>query len=226
LKLKELLVINDEDKILQTTKKGQDFITGYKNDSVRSKKNRNETLRLKDLEIEISYYCTLGSLNRRKGKIVHIDPKAEIDKSGIKTLKSNTQKIGISSQNHFKILYVEDALNDQLIVKKILKKKFIKNFELHIANTGMEGIEFIKANIVNLILLDYKLPDITGLEFLDEIRKTKINAPVIFLTSEGNEKIAVQAMKQGAIDYIVKNEINSGRLIQSLKLLKTVSTPI
>ncbi len=58
----------------------------------------------------------------------------------------------------------------------------------------------------DLLFLDYRLPDATGLEILEELKARGISLPVIMMTGEGNEHIAVQAMQYGATDYLVKGD--------------------
>jgi CheY-like chemotaxis protein len=111
---------------------------------------------------------------------------------------------------------VEDDPNDQVIMKHALEKKMKVDFELTTVSTGAEGLKEIEKKKFDLLLLDYMLPAMTGIEFLNELQKRKIYTPIIFVTSKGSEKIAVEAIKLGVIDYIVKDEIGSNRLVDSI----------
>ena len=71
------------------------------------------------------------------------------------------------------------------------------------AATGREALEQAVSNPVHCVLLDYRLPDLDGLKVLPKLVKT--GAPVVMMTAKGSEQIAVEAMKQGAYDYLVKN---------------------
>ena len=64
------------------------------------------------------------------------------------------------------------------------------------------------------MLLDYLLPDLSGLDFLAELSGTTglTPIPVVMLTGQGDESVAVQAMKTGALDYLTKPELSSDRL--------------
>lgn len=123
-----------------------------------------------------------------------------------------------------RILYVEDNANDQLILKHSLENNLPIDFDLTIASTGKEGLNEVEKKKFDLILLDYMLPAMSGIEFLNELQKRKIQTPIIFVTSKGSEKIAVEAMKLGVIDYIVKDEISSNRLIESIREIITKSS--
>ena len=75
-------------------------------------------------------------------------------------------------------------------------------------NRGKGGLELCQRFKPDAILLDYLLPDLDGLEFLSELRShNAITPPAIMLTGQGNEFIAVQAMKAGAQDYLIKGQM-------------------
>jgi len=116
-----------------------------------------------------------------------------------------------------RILYVEDTKDDQIILRRLLEKRSRINFELITVSDGFEGLKRIGEENFDLIILDYKLPGMTGLEFLDRLKKQNITIPVIFVTGKGDERIAVEAMKRGAKDYIVKDEADFDRLIKAIE---------
>lgn len=120
-----------------------------------------------------------------------------------------------------KILNIEDNLNDQIILKRILETKLRVEFKITYSLTGKDGLDKATEETFDLILLDYKLPDLSGLEFLEELRKKRVNTPVIFLTGMGNEKVAVEAMKRGVKDYIVKDDLQSSKFIESIRDILT-----
>lgn len=72
--------------------------------------------------------------------------------------------------------------------------------------TGREGLEALSAVATDLILLDYRLPDMDGLEFMRSLRERPVSIPVIFVTTADSVELAVQAMKLGAEDFIQKQE--------------------
>jgi CheY-like chemotaxis protein len=96
-------------------------------------------------------------------------------------------------------------------------KKLPFDYDLTTVSTGQEGLNEVDAKKFDLLLLDYMLPAMTGIEMLNELQKRKVYTPIIFVTGKGSEKIAVEAIKLGIIDYIVKDEIaTSSRLIDSI----------
>jgi len=125
-----------------------------------------------------------------------------------------------------RILYVEDNPDDQLILKRSLKEKMPINFDLITVDTGTKGLNKIEKENFDLLILDYRLPDITGIELVKELKKRNIKTPIILLTGKGSENVAVDAMKLGVRDYIVKEGIAPKRLINSIKdILMTSSLP-
>lgn len=130
-----------------------------------------------------------------------------------------------SDDSQVSILYIEDNLDDQLILKRILNKNINKSLKIDAVKTAKEGYEKILSKKYSIIFLDYRLPDQTGLELLEKIRNEELDTPVIFLTGMGNEKIAVEAMRRGVTDYIIKSEIRSEDFINTIKdLLKEKDT--
>jgi CheY-like chemotaxis protein len=115
-----------------------------------------------------------------------------------------------------KILYIEDNVDDQAILERYLKKTGL-DFELKYQMNGHEGLKSCTSNNYDLIFLDYRLPDMTGLQVLEEMKKENIKTPIIFITGQGNEKTAVEALKRGALDYIVKSEINPEKILECIR---------
>ncbi|HER54384.1 MAG TPA: response regulator, partial [Candidatus Bathyarchaeota archaeon] len=114
------------------------------------------------------------------------------------------------------ILYVEDNPDDQLILQRALKENMQISYDLVTVDTATKGITKLQKETFDLLLIDYRLPDMTGIEFIRQLKKANNKTPIILLTGKGNENIAVEAMKLGVRDYIVKENITSKRLIQSI----------
>ena len=107
------------------------------------------------------------------------------------------------------ILVVEDNLDHALLIKNALsiwaKDKGIK---VEMVSSVEVGIDKLSDPNFELIVTDYRLPDKTGMEFMEEIKKRKFNLPVILMTAMGDEHLAVNALKSGFIDYLVKADIS------------------
>jgi PAS domain S-box-containing protein len=100
------------------------------------------------------------------------------------------------------ILVVEDDEGLNVLIQKILKKE---GFLVDGALNGHDGILKASENKDILMLLDYKLPDMNGREVIESLIRKKCKVPFIIITGHGDEKIAVELMKLGARDYIIKS---------------------
>jgi len=122
-------------------------------------------------------------------------------------------------KNRLKILIVDDSPEDQETVRRFLEKDPQCEYIILQAYTGEEGLELFKSEAVDCILLDNRLPDTDGLEFIEELsdENGRVQVPVIFLTGTGDEELAVQAMKKGATDYLVKDKLTEDLLIRTIR---------
>lgn len=103
-------------------------------------------------------------------------------------------------------LVIDDDSGDIEIIRRKLAKTCRYAITLSSCQR-MEALPSISADTkIDIILLDYQLGPITGLEALSELRKKGFGQPVIMLTGQGNELIAVEAMKGGIADYLVKDD--------------------
>jgi diguanylate cyclase (GGDEF)-like protein/PAS domain S-box-containing protein len=117
------------------------------------------------------------------------------------------------------ILIIEDNPDDQFLYQTYIKKDREYEYAFIEAATGEEGIQRYNADSIDCVILDYNLPDLDGLEFIDSLTATAegLTIPIILLTGQGNETIAAESMKKGASDYLVKDKVNSEILTRSIK---------
>jgi signal transduction histidine kinase/DNA-binding response OmpR family regulator len=116
-----------------------------------------------------------------------------------------------------KILIIDDSAEDREAYRRYLSKQAQFEYKITEAESAEEGLEELETFVPDLILLDYLLPDLNGLEFLSELQLLKIELPpIVMLTGQGNEAVAVKAMKNGVKDYLVKGSINCNSLVNSI----------
>jgi len=100
-----------------------------------------------------------------------------------------------------KVLVIDDEMNLVHSIKFSLKAE---GMEVVAGYNGEEGIFLAKRENPDIIFLDLKLPDITGMDVLETLQKEKIDIPVIMISAHGDTRAAVQAVKLGAVDYLTK----------------------
>ena len=106
----------------------------------------------------------------------------------------------MTDHNQQKILIIDDESS----IRKFLRHSISsQGFEVIEAETGREGIQKMIERKPDLVILDYGLPDILGIEVLKKIREWS-KVPIIFLTARDNDADKVEALDQGADDYLTK----------------------
>ncbi len=105
------------------------------------------------------------------------------------------------------LLFVDDDTGYMAIAQQLLAKYQGKKFNILWKQDGASALEELLKNPgINLIVLDYYLPEMNGLEVTRMIRENKIEVPIIFLTSNRDFRLAIEAMKYGIEDFMVKDE--------------------
>ncbi|MHA7900301.1 MAG: sigma-54-dependent transcriptional regulator [Henriciella sp.] len=100
-----------------------------------------------------------------------------------------------------RLLIVEDTPSLARTYQAHLRDEFE---QIEIADTGAKAIAAVETQAPDCILLDLKLPDADGLELLDRWTGAALNAPIIVITANGSMSVAVDAMRRGAVDFVVK----------------------
>lgn len=111
------------------------------------------------------------------------------------------------------ILLVEDTPSLARLYNQYLKGE---GLAVKTVGTGHEALQEIMAETPDLILLDLRLPDMDGLEILKEIRANEVAADVVVITAHGSINVAVEAMRAGAYDFLVK-PFNADRLLVTVR---------
>jgi PAS domain S-box-containing protein len=123
------------------------------------------------------------------------------------------------------LLIIDDSPEDRALYRRYLLLDQDYSYTILEASLGQQGLELWHQHQPDAVLVDYRLPDLDGLEFLAQLQSSRPQSllPVIMMTGQGNEAIAVQAMKVGAQDYLVKEQITPEGLCQAVNgALETV----
>ncbi|NPA15863.1 MAG: sigma-54-dependent Fis family transcriptional regulator [Deferribacteres bacterium] len=97
------------------------------------------------------------------------------------------------------------VVDDEEKIRKILKVMLsLKGHRVDEAEDGLQALSMIKENAYDLVIADIKMPEMDGLELLEEIKRLDYPVPVVFITAYATVDSAVEAMKKGAVDYISK----------------------
>jgi len=110
-------------------------------------------------------------------------------------------------KNTLRILIVEDNKHDMIAFRRAFKESLIP-CDITEYVRAEEALDRIQSdeNLFDVIITDYKLPGLSGLELCKELLARKINLPLVLLTGVGSEQVAVEALKAGVYDYIIKDE--------------------
>jgi signal transduction histidine kinase/DNA-binding NarL/FixJ family response regulator len=118
--------------------------------------------------------------------------------------------------NSFTILLVEDNPGDVVIIKELLKSTGV-DFSLKHVSTLRETILLCVEKVFDIVLLDLGLPDSIGLETLKKIQVFNVKSPVIVMTGLDDEDIALESIREGAQDYLVKSRLTSDNILRGIK---------
>lgn len=160
-----------------------------------------------------------GNQTKPYGVISHFcdisEQKLQHDKS---SFFASCSSVAIPQKVQRKILIVDDCLEDREVYRRYLLQDAECDYTIIDAGSGTQGLELLNLYQPDVVLLDYRLPDINGLEFLGQLEliKNDVYTPIIVLTGQGSEQLAVKLIKAGASDYLVKGAITSEDLLLTI----------
>jgi len=112
-----------------------------------------------------------------------------------------------------KILWVDDEIESLQSQKIFLQNK---GYDVHTLTNGFDAIDYIKENIVDVVLIDETMPGITGLETLAKIKEYNAQIPVVLITKNETENLMDDAIGSQISDYLIK-PVNPNQVLLSLK---------
>lgn len=121
------------------------------------------------------------------------------------------------SRKNFKILLIDDDEDDYIEIKETLGEIVHDKYELIWKSSYDDGLNTLLKNSFDACILDYRLGQKTGLEFLAEARLKGSQCPIIVLTGHGDRDLDLKSMEAGAADYLVKGQIPPQVLERSIR---------
>jgi two-component system, NtrC family, nitrogen regulation response regulator NtrX len=111
------------------------------------------------------------------------------------------------------ILVIDDERSIRNTLKEVLE---YENHKVELAEDGMQGLDMVAKNKYDIVLCDIKMPNMDGMEVLEKIFEIASDATVIMISGHGNIDTAVEAIKKGAFDFIVK-PLDLNRLLITIR---------
>lgn len=116
------------------------------------------------------------------------------------------------------MLIIDDELELRESLKSILTQE---GFEVSVASDGFSGLQMIKSEKIPVVLCDITMPDLDGLQVLEKLREMGLPCALIFLTAHSDSERILQALRLGALDYLVK-PFNPQALAKKLEVWKEI----
>ena len=135
-----------------------------------------------------------------------------------------TESFVSTSPSHYRekpksidILLIEDDLAEARLIQEILQNFDLDRFVLTHVERLQTGLNRLKQKQFDLILLDLTLPDSRGLSSVEMLVNNFASLPIVVLTNTNDDRLAIEAVRQGAQDYLVKRKINIEVLVRSIQ---------
>jgi PAS domain S-box-containing protein len=118
----------------------------------------------------------------------------------------------------FRVLLIEDSPGDRFLLREMIERESDTRFQVAQATgTLARGIELARREESDVVLLDLVLPDARGLDAFDSVHAVVPHLPVIVLSEQDDENLALHVVQRGAADYLVKGRIDSHLLQRSMR---------
>ena len=121
------------------------------------------------------------------------------------------------SDKPIKVLLIEDNRGDARLIQEILSEATWRLFKIDVAERLSEGLEAISSSTFDVVLLDLSLPDSSGLDTLARIQTDSPQTPVVVLTGLNDDILAIEAVRKGAQDFLIKGHIDAELLSRTIR---------
>jgi signal transduction histidine kinase len=124
--------------------------------------------------------------------------------------------LGPEGERGLTILFVDDDIVDRKAITRALRSSNLKVDFVEVANAP-DALVAIETRPIDILIVDYFLPGLNGLELIGALREKHPFLPVVVLTGQGDEELAARIMRTEGADYLSKNALEPSRLVQSLR---------
>src|ERR1043166_2000528 len=116
-----------------------------------------------------------------------------------------------------RVLLVDDDEDDYVMTREVLSGAATGVFQLDWASDYDQAVAMIERREHDVYLLDYRLGERSGLEILRAVGSKNPHSPMILLTGQGDDGIDLEAMREGAADYLIKGQLTADLLARSIR---------
>jgi diguanylate cyclase (GGDEF)-like protein/PAS domain S-box-containing protein len=115
------------------------------------------------------------------------------------------------------VLLIEDNPEEAELIRAMLAESRRESFEVEHVVRLQDGLNRLQAGVVDVVLLDFSLPDSSGLASFEHTREAAPHVPIVILTNLDDEELALTAVREGAQDYLVKRRVDSDLLLRAIR---------
>ena len=116
-----------------------------------------------------------------------------------------------------RVLLIEDNEHDVVLVREALRDAGEQDFILETVPRLADGLKRLGETPVDVVLLDLRLPDSDGIDTFNDLRAHSIEVPIVVLSGDANDSVAMESMRRGAQDYLVKGTADGELLGRTLR---------
>ena len=129
-------------------------------------------------------------------------------------------------KQQIKVLLIEDDINEVQSIQRVLSRSVSPAIEIITVETFTAGIDYLKMRDVDLILLDLSSSEDAGNKVFTALQSVTLRIPLIALIAPEDDEMGLKAVRQGAQDYVLRTEIEQGRLVRAILIATARKTPV
>lgn len=161
---------------------------------------------------KISFSSTLG-----QGTTFNFTLPKKLERQIIEDMPTSSVEGDNAAPRRYNILLIEDDGKDALMIKNMIDGITSIETKFYLASNLQKGLEYIDKADIDLVLLDLILPDSRDMNTVNRVLSRKPNLPVVILTQKDDKDLAMEIVKKGAQDYLVKTDLSTPMLERVIK---------